>query len=164
MKQIRNSVFETNSSSTHSVSIKNFTEIRIDDLPVSYDDNRVHTSFGRFGWEVDFYRDAETKLSYLITMIAEFEHLDIWRGTPWNEDILNERLMESEDFRNINDVIAERYNCDGVWVDSSEGYIDHQSYEDYNCINDFLNDWGVDSVDDFIFNCNIVLHTDNDNH
>ena len=162
MKQIRNSVFETNSSSTHSVSIRHM-ESGIGIIDVE-SDNKVHITFGEFGWEVDSYNDARTKLSYLVTMVAEFEHLDIWCSSPWDEDTLNDVLMDSEDFRTLNAIVAERCDCDGIWVDSSEGYIDHQSCEDYNCIQDFIDDWGIDSVEDFIFCTNITLHTDNDNH
>lgn len=162
MRQIRNSVFETNSSSTHSVSIRN-GESRIDNLYVE-SDNKVHVTFGEFGWEVEDYWDAGTKLSYLVTMIAEFEHLDIWCSSPWDEDTLNETLMDSEDFRTLNATISERCDCNGIWVDRSEGYIDHQSCEYYNCIQDFIDDWRIDSVEDFIFNVNVILHTDNDNH
>ena len=165
MKQIRKNTFETNSSSTHSVSICNKVEPQKYDTTLDYDpgDNKVHCRFGEFGWEQDAFRDAQTKLNYLVTMIAQFEGLSIWCSAPWDEYTLNERLMESEDFQKLNDIIEYEYRC-RLWVDSSQGYIDHQSYEYYNCIQDFLNDWGIDSMEDFIFNSKVILHTDNDNH
>ena len=55
-------------------------------------------------------------------------------------------------------------NCDGIIIDSeSEGYIDHQSIEDYRTFKEWLDSTGAESIEDFIFG-NIILHTDNDNY
>ena len=43
------------------------------------------------------------------------------------------------------------------------GYIDHQSCEDYGCLDHFLNRYGV-TLEQFIFDPNVTLITDNDNH
>ena len=50
-KQIRRGVFETNSSSMHSLSIHRmgiYTPIKYDDI--QDDDNMLHIEFGEFGW------------------------------------------------------------------------------------------------------------------
>lgn len=67
MKQIRRGVFETNSSSTHSVTVDHSKGLSPNYLYVS-DDGYVHAEFGEFGWEVWDYTDQETRLSYLLTM------------------------------------------------------------------------------------------------
>lgn len=68
-RQVRRNVFETNSSSMHSLSIakRGVTEY----LHVDECTNKVVTEFGEFGWGYDEYNDPETKLSYLVTMIGE---------------------------------------------------------------------------------------------
>lgn len=64
MKQVRQGVFETNSSSTHSICIaKNISEF---DIP-----KEVHFSFGEFGWERDVLGSIYEKASYLYTGLIE---------------------------------------------------------------------------------------------
>ena len=163
MKQIRRNVFETNSSSMHSVVIhKSDTS---DMLYPSDRDNYVHTRFDEFGWDYDgeygpFY-DAETKLSYLVTMMAENTG-----NCPWCENgdidaIYDELMTENDEFVELNEIIKRRCDCDGVWIDLSEGYIDHQSM--YPSVHAFLEDYCLDSMEDFIFDSGIGLIIDNDN-
>lgn len=59
MKQIRINVFETNSSSTHSICIAKNPNIR---LP-----NELYFKFGEFGWEERSFDSIEEKASYLYT-------------------------------------------------------------------------------------------------
>ena len=65
MIQIRRGVFETNSSSTHSVSIshKNSSYYDPSSLNVFIDeyDNKVHVKFGEFGWEVESYNACRNR-------------------------------------------------------------------------------------------------------
>ena len=170
MKQIRESVFETNSSSTHSVSI-NHRDTSID-LVRYYEtlirhidfDNLIHVSYGEFGWGYDAFDDPMNKLSYLITMIGELYNIEGWYNynNQSNESMRHE-MEEIEDYQKVNELIKTVCKCDGIYIDSFNGYIDHQSYEDYHCIDDFLNDWGTDLVN-FIFNPNVTVIIDNDNH
>jgi hypothetical protein len=70
MKKIRQNVFETNSSSTHSICIAKNCELTI---PES-----LHFSFGEFGWECDTLYDVGSKSSYLYTgLFANDRHEDI---------------------------------------------------------------------------------------
>lgn len=63
MKKIRQNVFETNSSSTHSICIAKNVELS---LPKS-----IYFQFGEFGWECDTLYSTGEKASYLYTgMIA----------------------------------------------------------------------------------------------
>ena len=81
----------------------------------------------------------------------------------------------------VEDVICKYCNCEGIKLKGEfevkrgswdgkeyyyldfDGYIDHQSHEDYSCLQDFLDDYGV-TIEEFIFSPNVILHTDNDNH
>ena len=175
MKQIRNGVFETNSSSTHSVSIsrKNSYYYNRDCLEDYIDyDNKVHVEFGEFGWEVERYSLPYEKLQYIVTMLAETEGRSI--------SSVHE-LFETDGFKLINDAVANYCKCDGIWINSDmkmccyewngktelyldhDGYIDHQSHEDYKSVQDFLDDYGVDA-EQFIFDDGVCVITDNDNH
>lgn len=59
MKKIRENVFETNSSSTHSICIAKNAELT---MP-----KELHFDFGEFGWECDTLRSVGEKSSYLYT-------------------------------------------------------------------------------------------------
>jgi len=176
MIQIRKGVFETNSSSTHSVSIsrKNNKYYDPSNLNVFIDeyDNKVHVKFGEFGWEIESYNLPYEKLQYIVTMLVE---------TEGNSITCVDDLFETDGFKLINDAVANYCNCDGIWIDEDmrlnsytwngkthyyidhNGYIDHQSCEDYKTVQDFLDDYCVD-ITQFIFDNGVVVHTDNDNH
>ena len=174
-RQIRNSVFETNSSSTHSVSISNKRSYYYGkDCLENYIglDNKVHVEFGEFGWEMEHYYSPYDKLQYIVTMLIETEGRSISSV---------DELYETDGFKLINDTIANYCNCDGIFIDSEmemdsyewdgnvevyvshDGYIDHQSHEDYHSVQDFLKDYNVD-ITKFIFDEGVCVITDNDNH
>lgn len=145
-RQLRRNVFETNSSSMHSLSIakRGVTEY----LHVDECTNKVVTEFGEFGWGYDEYNDPETKLLYLVTMIGESRNCYSIK-----------EVYETNDFKKINDVISARCECDGIEIKNNAGYIDHQSIDtidnlmkEYNC-----------TIEEFIFDNGITLVIDNDN-
>lgn len=161
MKQIRRSVFETNSSSTHSVTIRH--KGLAQNIMKVHSDGFIHTELGEFGWEVVNYRDQEDRLSYLVTMLAEKNGVNTW----WKDDRslkdLVKELMKTPDFKRVSEEVGDHANCRGVIIDPSQGYIDHQSHEDYSTLQDFLDDYKTDIVE-FVFGRGNVVHTDNDNH
>ena len=135
MKLIRKNVFETNSSSTHSITIANSTGL-YSTLPVD-ENGVVNIISGDFGWEEQEYSDTQTKAAYIAVYIRD------WSGDKQDE------------FRNIfENLLKEVTGCDSVeyedkFWDSEErsyknskgeiesytqktgdGYIDHQSVED----------------------------------
>lgn len=155
-KIIRQRVFESNSSSTHSFTYGS----TFNDLIVA-DDNFVHTKLGEFGWEIEDYYDSSTKLAYILLVATDFTNHSFW----YTDDIQTEfeSFKETDLFKEIEAVVKECMDCDGiVFDDDSEGYIDHQSLG-YNTFEDWLENTGASSIEDFIFG-DIVLHTDNDNH
>jgi hypothetical protein len=162
-KQIRNSVFESNSSSTHSLTVhKNGLN---QTLEVDEFTNKVITHFGEFGWGYDVFTDPETKLSYLVTMLVE-THSNCYSI---------EELCETEQYSLINDAVALHCNCDGILIDEvirqdswedekydwneHEGYVDHQSVMDIQKLLDYYDC----TVEEFIFDDGIKLIIDCDN-
>lgn len=185
MKQIRTQIFETNSSSSHSL---NF---RKKDPKLNYagldeyvkKDKKLHMKFGQFGWGYDEYEDAYNKLSYLLTMIIETKKATFCRSGITSLD----EYYNLDEFILVEAIITEHVkDCTGIIIDSKvefnpyddpeidinnksrgyvshDGYIDHQSCEYYGCLDDFLNDYETD-IENFIFDENIQLIIDNDNH
>lgn len=162
MIKIRRNVFETNSSSTHSITFSASTnDPQPNILPID-SDGYIHIRLGEFGWEEASYSDQYNKLSYLITMCAELNGIDFWCITATKFDESVEELYDCDEFQLISDVIAQYAGCEGIKVDQCEGYIDHQSYEDYTGIPDFLASNGTDIID-FVYG-KVIVNTDNDNH
>ena len=175
MQTIRECVFETNSSSTHSVSIKldreHETEKSIAELKSHIlTDGFLHVSCEEFGWGPEWFNDPLNKLSYLITLICEVNNIDGWYSEANNDD-LRAQLEEVEDFQYLSNYIKKLIpECNGIYVDNFDGYIDHQSYEGFHNINDFLSGHrgayrhGTLPLEDFLLHRNILLIIDNDNH
>ncbi len=164
MKQVRRSVFETNSSSTHSITI---THGKIVNNNIRVDrDGYIHTELGEFGWEIWDYKGQAERLSYLVTMLAVKSDVTLWcyedDESRTEKDIV-EDIMKTHEFEKLSDEIGRHARCSGVIIDPSDGYIDHQSHEDYRDFQDFLDQYNTNVVE-FVFGRGNVVHTDNDNH
>ena len=133
-KKIRSGVFETNSSSVHSlVFSKEGLEPSV--LPVDKND-KIITDFGEFGREYCIYNTQAEKLSYLITCL-------------------------NYDFQTLEKYVCEYTGAAGIKIlGETDPYIDHQSIPEYDI--DIVNMYDKDSVINFIFNKNIALKTDSD--
>lgn len=157
-RKVRRSVFETNSSSTHSFTYGGaYNNLVVDDF-----DNCVHTYLNEFGWEVCSYFDSKAKLDYILLAAANFTDHDFWCCS--REELEKEiaSFKKTEEYKRIEEAVKNVMHCDGIVIeDGAEGYIDHQSLE-YSSFDEWLDDTYADSVEDFIFG-GIVLHTDNDN-
>jgi len=68
--KIRSNVFETNSSSTHSICV---TKNNILDKKL----NNIEFTIGEFGWECRIIYDVDTKAKYLYTAILVEDKLDL---------------------------------------------------------------------------------------
>jgi hypothetical protein len=141
MEKRRIGVFETNSSSTHSIAISD-KDCVLDTLSVT--DGVCTICSGEFGWEIETYYDAASKSSYCLTWAKEY-------GDDTHEDMLK-RVISSQ----MGGVQVEFEPSGGLY---DWGYIDHQSSD--VCKEAFGSDV---SLRNFIFNPNSVLVTDNDNH
>lgn len=103
MKNIRKAVFETNSSSSHSIHIDESTEL-FDTTLLPNESGVIVLTGGEFGWEWAKFNDAKTKANY-----AAVESSGVRRS------MLEEVIMEQTGARQIMFAV-------------SDSYIDHQSY------------------------------------
>lgn len=155
---IRSSVFETNSSSVHTVAIRG-----------KYDGKRcavpdiVTCHCDEYGWNGDPLDYFDAKLGYAMAIVLETEYPDF---SHWDEnfEIDEDTLHGLEGYKLLVDTIGckeikIKKNRDGFYP---YGYIDHQSYEDYSSLKDFLEDWNV-TLDRFLFDYNVVVYISNDN-
>lgn len=181
MKVIRNGVFETNSSSSHSISIKRNTKGVYDTyLPLN---NRglFELTFGdnyNFGWGYATYNSLPAKLNYLACMAFEtYSRLLRKNGrkpmTNYQEvmrikDIVKlSKLMEKTipGFRGfiVYSAVFGQYTYEGsdgsIYLTES---IDHQSWEDYANIDEFLKSNKI-TIENFLFNPKVKLIITNDN-
>ena len=137
---IRKGVFETNSSSTHSISISSEGS-PTDSIHVNADGEiRV---YGEFGWEEDDHYESSEKLAYAVIYASRQED---------KMQMLKEAVAEH---LNIPEVT---FRGDGVKGDDF-GYTDHQSFgevaEAFSSKETLIN---------FIFNPNSFFTTGNDNN
>jgi len=187
MKQVRNKVFETNSSSTHSISIgqNKFDNMRKSTLPIN-DDGTVSVVFGEFGWEEREYSDIVTKFAYLCTMwfmlegcnCKNVEDLPKTEGYRLIEEGITSSLSNVKSLRINNEdegddkiFVKKHYNSEGTYLDI-DGYIDHQSVPStYNkdigkwecpSLKEWLTAEGL-TISNFVFDHTVVLQTGNDN-
>jgi len=139
---IRQSVFETNSSSTHSISISekgDFLTIH----PES--DGNIYLNGGEFGWEIEQYRDPLTKANYCAV------------DNAGNEERIEMLKRVIKEHTKANEVIINANTED--WNSKYHSYIDHQS----NGTSEDAFE-SEETLKNFIFRRGSVLYTDNDNH
>lgn len=133
MKKIRNKTFETNSSSTHSLSIGHKLENKYvpksDDIKIRWintDDETVLTTL-------------KDKLSYLVSHIANFYKYDVE-----SYDELLEDIKSNYDFIELNDFVIKKYGKRITFPKSYKGDIEdivninHQLLG--NSLSEILND------------------------
>ena len=116
--KIRKGIFETNSSSTHSIVIGNNNEDIKSMLP-----SEIHFGSGEFGWAVDSYTDTQNKANYLWTGIVNNSMVDEY--CPKIEETLNKYGIEctfEETEKKKNSYDGKLYD---QFVNNKWGYIDH---------------------------------------
>lgn len=82
-KQIRQGVFETNSSSVHSISIIN-DNYKPNNLPQEF----IIRTNSEFGWEVDTYDSPQDKAAYLYQAIVDYDPREN------NSNLLNDEILK----------------------------------------------------------------------
>lgn len=145
MKLIRKNVFETNSSSCHSLSVGS-GDVYEGFTPNA--DNLIVIPAMEFGWEEETYYDVESRLAY------------VW---IYMRDYAKERTEFLEMFQNV---VCSHTGAACVTMEEGSdswcnGYIDHQSVEDHDL--DFLFD-NEETLKNFLFGSGSSITTDNDNH
>ncbi len=165
MKQIRRQTFETNSSSSHSISFINdeaVKKLETDTLYVAAEKElevvdfedvpTVFVELGTFGWGPAVYNDAYTKLSYLLTKVAGYYDLD-------NEEDM-EDIYNGHEFEELNKIIEDHFDGAQLRIAKTDDYY----CEDHDmCLADIKYMYEGMDLSDFIFNPNIVLTVTNDN-
>lgn len=139
MKNIRKSVFETNSSSSHSIHIDETTEL-LDNSLIPNDVGELILAGGQFGWEWERFNDAKTKANYASVS-----------DSGVNQKLLIEVLKEQT---GAIDVIIK---ADDDYKSPYHSYIDHESCGLLSQLNT------KEKLRNFIFNQNCWLVTGNDN-
>lgn len=130
---IRNGVFETNSSSCHSVSVADDTKEFVLDTLYPDQNGVITLTGGDFGWEWFKHNDAETKANYAAQAF-------------YGNEIYQEMLV---------DIIKEQTGAEEVIFDCEKGYIDHDSHGTAPT--------NRDELKRFIFDKNSWLFGGNDN-
>lgn len=143
MKKIREGVFETNSSSTHSISIAS-GKCKMIDTIFPDENGDIVLNGGQFGWEIREYNNAITKANYCA--IDQFDNLDRIK-------MLSEVILEQTGAKRLILDFTNNYK------DKNYSYIDHQSEGTSNEAFE-----SKEILRNFIFNPESVLYTDNDNH
>lgn len=137
MKNIRSGVFETNSSSTHSIAIAEDADGILDTIVPDADGTIVFIG-GEFGWSWEKFNDPMTKANYCAVDL---------QSNPASMTMLSEVISQHTGAKRI--VFS---------IDRDSSYVDHQSVgtsEDA-----FAN---TEALKNFIFNPKSWLFTGNDN-
>ena len=157
MLQIRKNVFETNSSSTHSLVVSNKDRGYNYNLPVEA--GVLTIPFGEFGWGPDILSTPIEKLSYVLT--DRIDLCDIPEEITGDDDAIQDYIMSSSLVEEVVDAI--KYACPEVKEVRFEigdswypfGYVDHQS-----CGTSHDADL---SLEEIIFSNRVIIMIDNDN-
>lgn len=148
MKVIRNGVFETNSSSMHSLSIG--------DRDVISTPSKLFVTLKTYGWGYDVLKTPSEKVSYLMSLVASNHGF----STYYDKSATEDDFFEIPEIEHILDVLKSK-GCELYLSRDSNGDfgdVDHQSSMP---MYKFLD--GV-SLDEFIFNSKYSVIIDNDNH
>lgn len=160
MRQIRNNVFETNSSSSHSVSIgKRGPDESI--LDITQYDERCNYEPGIIIDTVGFcsFYDHSTqkeKLAYVMQQIAYINgFFEIFWGRDSERDQKLQEYYDCDDFKELEREICEYTGANCLRFGDLDGYIDHDSivYDKY----ELMDEIGGDYVN-FIFDPDSYVH------
>ena len=160
MRTIRRNVFETNSSSSHSVSISNKGSPGPSELEIVEYDERCNWEPGIIIDTVGFcsfynHNTQEEKLAYLMQQIAYINgYSDLFWGSGNTEELLAD-YYDCTDFRELEEAVCEYTGAKCLRFGNLSGYIDHDSivYDIYELKDEVNNDYI-----NFIFNPENFVH------
>lgn len=141
MKKIRSGVFETNSSSSHSISLGKESEKSLLQTITPNYDGKIILVGGDFGWDWEKFNDAETKANYCAQVIHDY-YADNSHRLAMLKRVIREQTKA----------------CDVEILSIETGYVDHNSKGKEKPIFE-----SEDSLRNFIFNPESWLFTGNDN-
>ena len=123
-QQIRLGVFETNSSSSHSLTL---TQGDLVSSPFDADTMRkglVEVGMNEYGWEWHRYYTARNKLSYLLTQVLRSDQA-VPEGD--HEEVTRALCEKHPELAMLVRVVKDHTGCDLRFIAGSSGYIDHES-------------------------------------
>lgn len=170
MKRIRKGVFETNSSSMHSLCIHVGSDDNMQPNELDERDGFIISQFEEFGWGINTINHQEDKLAYILTTIMMKQG---FYPIESKEDV--ELFEESHLMTLLKEVIEDytgkelkvRYTYQEDDEEDEEfidGYIDHESID---MLNDQLrgdDETIKENIKNIIFNGKYFILIDNDNH
>lgn len=141
MKTIRQHLFETNSSSIHSITIGNNGEDFKSNLP-----EKIIFGGGEFGWEHEIYNDVQDKANYLRVSLSYTD----------NPEELQSKITK----------ILEKWGVESEWIREDEkdsmlySYVDH-GYENRDLVETLANN--EELLMNYLFSSASTVETGNDN-
>lgn len=163
---IRKNVFETNSSSCHSISISDSDTLN--NIPTPDVNGNISIYPLNFGWERDIHDDFGSKASYVAIYCRNWSKGKEKEWFKILEDVIKEVTLCKEVVYegNMMEFEMRSYEHNGETIEYKyfgydKGSIDHQSVEDRDL--DFLFE-DPKELKRFLFSNDSVLYTDNDNH
>lgn len=174
MKSIRRNTFETNSSSTHSITIKDDTltncDLTIEDLSYNgnyykgpaWEDSCLMVELTGFcGYNDHRSQNDRLALCCLLVIYQVLgESLHCMSQEEWDTKVLE--VYESDAWKELEEDIRQYVNCSCIRIyQYSEGYIDHDSldcYEEDKRLQSFLTYHGFSSAYSYVFAKNIITH------
>lgn len=187
--QIRRGVFETNSSSTHTLAIVKDSNV------TTYPTTFVIPTHGEFGWGRDCYTDAESKAAYLFQAILAYPNVKCFYDKNAGKYITTDKISIDDEIARCKGMIntlletLKSHGIDASFDDEFEivkkhytfgerddyymgitfknlkdpydtGYVDHGS-EAYDFVDAVMND--PEALMRFLFDPNSYITTGNDN-
>lgn len=146
-KVVREKMFETNSSSVHSLLIN---PKRMGKNRLKMKNGYVLADFGKFGKDYEIYKTQNDKLSYLLTELYYMNHYETDIEDMYQFKYIEEAIMDYDD-----SVIGVKI------LNKVEPELDHQSIPEYG-ESKFVDYWRKSSIQSFIFNNDIWISTDCD--
>lgn len=153
MFKIRKGVFETNSSSTHSICVTKESEIKLD-IP---NEIEIDLSEYEFGWEHRIVSSTEEKLAYLLLGMCGYQEMTKAMN---NLHILLDLLKDKIEIIEIKGIEFHNYKKEELYCSIDGGYVDHGDE-----LQDFVNDLisNKELLYNFLFSSNSFIITGNDN-
>ena len=149
-KQIRKNIFETNSSSTHSIVIGNNGEDIYADLP-----KQLEFHGDEFGWEHELHTDTQSKANYLFTSLI-YTH-DPYGYMERIKEILSKWGIEAT----FDEIVKKKYDSGYVRYDTANGdYVDHGD-ENTDLVKALCEDEAL--LMNYLFSDGSYVETSNDN-
>ncbi len=139
-RQIRRNVFETNSSSVHSIT---FSNSGLEPSKLKTNTNgEIIAELGEFSGREHVYTDQNSKLSYVITYLCNNHEFDITE------------TYNSSDFKKVQKVICTYADAKAIKIKGKNGCFENQDYNE-----SVVNVYDEEELINFVFNSNIWLRT-----